>query len=155
MCTNWTIEQPISHILLSNSSIELSLQLSLQLPLALLPIQYSLMLLLPNALLWVPQLNSTNYRQSSFSMRFLLNREDLWNLVRSNDGDDIFGATKKKKKEKVAYLIYQSCSPLPQSYIHRPWEGPPRNVDNRGEIVQPYNKRWWALLDIFKEFWTK
>ena len=65
-------------------------------------------------------------------MKFLLDSNDLWEHVQppttaeyAEIVADTSGASTstlisddaRKKKKKAAYLIYQSCSPLPQSYI--------------------------------------
>ena len=41
-----------------------------------------------SALLRIPPLDSSNYRQWSFAMKFLLDREDLWELVNPTDAID-------------------------------------------------------------------
>ena len=105
-----------------------------------------------NALLRIPQLGDKNYRQWSFSMRFLLDGEDLWELVQPVlDAIVVDTPEKQKKKKKAAYLIYQSCSPHPQSHI--------AHLRDPAEMWQTL-KRLYSRINntgetLFEEFWAE
>ena len=101
----------------------------------------------------IPPLDSTNYRQWSFAMKFLLDGEDLWELTidppddaaaqlhpsssrvrtRSTSSPTVASPTgaDRRKAKKAAFLIYQSCTPTPQSYIAN----------------EKYPARMWSILE--------
>lgn len=79
-----------------------------------------------NALMRTPQLNSSNYRQWSFAMKFLLDSDDLWELVQPPNAADsaeivvetsstqtLVSDSERKRKKKVATFL---PSILPTSY---------------------------------------
>ena len=125
------------------------------------------------ALTRIPSLQSTNYRQWSFAMKFLLDGEDLWELVHPESTDiepqnSRTGArtrtqgtcsptptsdSDKRKCKKAAYLIYQSCTSLPQSYIAHE-----KNPAKMWSILKDLYSRIdddEAGQALFEEFWLE
>ena len=131
-----------------------------------------------SALMRIPPLDSSNYRQRSFAMKFLLDGEDLWELVNPADAIDAepqgpgprapgvrtraqqgtpappVSDLEKRKTKKAAHLIYQSCPTIPQSHI----------------VHEKDSAKMWSILEdlysrinddneagqaLFEEFWME
>ena len=126
-----------------------------------------------SALSMITPLDSTNYHQWSFSMKFLLDGEDLWELVindteqqtsttqgaqtrnrtRTLSPGPAIDETKRRKCKIAAYLIYQSCSALPQSYIAHE-----KDPSTMWTILQKLYSRTnddETGQTLFEEFWTE
>ena len=132
------------------------------------------------ALARIPPLQSTTYRQWSFAMKFLLDGEDLWELTINGIPDDaeiqlnpqasrartrstrsptMQASTaptdaEKRKAKKAAFLIYQSCTPTPQSYIANE-KDPARMWSILEDLYSRVHDDEEAGHALFEEFWAE
>ena len=106
-------------------------------------------------------------------MKFLLDGEDLWELVNKKDTEQTsitqgaqtrnrtrtlspgpaIDENKRRKCKKATYLIYQSCSTLPQSYIAHE-KDPARMWTILENLYSRTNDDETGQV-LFEEFWTE
>ena len=136
------------------------------------------------ALARIPPLQSTNYRQWSFAMKFLLDGEDLWELTINGIPDEAkiqlnvqaqsssrartcstrsptiqASSTaptdaEKRKAKKAAFLIYQSCTSTPQSYIANE-KDPAKMWSILEDLYSRVHDDEEAGHALFEEFWAE
>ena len=78
-------------------------------------------------------------------MCFLLDGEDLWELVKPVEGTIVFDTLEKQKKIKGCISHYQPCSAPPQSYIAMK------------ETLRRYGKSWKGFIAalMVRKLWTE
>ena len=72
------------------------------------------------ALSRVPALDSTNYRQWSFAMQFLLDGEDLWEIVNQDTATATATASDREHKLEIEPGHYHKPRPLLRPIEERP-----------------------------------
>ena len=131
-----------------------------------------------SALMRIPPLDSSNYRQWSFAMKFLLDGEDLWELVnpagvidaepqgpgprapgvrtRAQQGTPAppVSDLEKRKTKKATHLIYQSCATIPQSHIAHE-KDPAKMWSILEDLYSRINDDNEAGQALFEEFWME
>lgn len=85
-------------------------------------------------------------------MKFLLDGEDVWELVSDDEGFPESDEDRRRCK-KAAYLIYQSCTSHPQSYIAH--ETDPAKMWTILEKLYSRTNDDETGQTLFEEFWTE